>query len=138
MMFRRLVFSVAILLLSSGFLVAQEGRTLISWENRASLPTDLGINGAFIGQHNGVILIAGGANFPNKPVWEGGQKQWYNTIYALSKDGKGNWEVISSVQKLPKPLAYGVAVSTLHGVLCVGGESVDGFSNACIFVEMGF
>lgn len=103
--------------------------------NRASLPTDLGINGAFIGQHNGVILIAGGANFPNKPVWEGGQKQWYNTIYALSKDGKGNWEVISSVQKLPKPLAYGVAVSTLHGVLCVGGESVDGFSNAAFLLK---
>lgn len=87
-MFRRLVFSVAILLLSSGFLVAQEGRTLISWENRASLPTDLGINGAFIGQHNGVILIAGGANFQINLLLGGGQNNGIILFMHLVKTEK--------------------------------------------------
>jgi hypothetical protein len=32
---------------------------------------------------NGALIVAGGANFPDKAVWEGGRKHWYDNIFVL-------------------------------------------------------
>ena len=46
-----------------------------------------GLAGAFSGLSNDVLIIAGGANFPDNPPWEGGKKVWNDQIYVLSKQG---------------------------------------------------
>ena len=46
------------------------------WQSIDSLPTpNIGVAGAFSGVHNGAMVVAGGANFPNGMPWEGGKKQ---------------------------------------------------------------
>tara|TARA_R110002020_G_scaffold184120_1_gene380940 strand:- start:25131 stop:27611 length:2481 start_codon:yes stop_codon:yes gene_type:complete len=73
------------------------------------------------GMHNGVVIAAGGANFPDQVPWKGGKKIWSDAIFIL----EGNTWRQSSV-RLPVPLAYGASVKTEKGILCIGGNNETG------------
>lgn len=103
---------------------AEEG--LLTWSDEIPpLPDSIGVAGPFVGVHGEALIVAGGANFP-RPVWES-EKVWHDEIHVLlKKDGKYLWKQSG---QLPKPLAYGAAVSTAAGVLCIGGnDSTSTFS----------
>ena len=91
------------------------------WERLPSLPDKEGFAGPFAGTSRGVLLVAGGANFPDKKPWEGGKKVWYDTIFALDRPD-GEWRVAG---KLARPLGYGVSVTHRDGVVCVGGSDSE-------------
>lgn len=88
------------------------------WTELPALPDAEGFAGAFAGSHGDALLVAGGANFPDKMPWEGGEKRWYDTVYLLHP-GINVWQVAG---KLPRPLGYGVSLSTPDGVVCLGGS----------------
>jgi len=91
------------------------------WDKLPPLPDKEGFAGPFAGVSGGVLVVAGGANFPDKKPWDGGKKQWYDTAFVLEKpDGK--WRVAG---KLPRPLGYGVGVTHGPCVVCVGGSDAD-------------
>tara|TARA_R110002012_G_scaffold318604_1_gene537323 strand:- start:1859 stop:4477 length:2619 start_codon:yes stop_codon:yes gene_type:complete len=102
----------------------------LSIEDMPSLPSEdsseksIGYAGMFGGRTNGVILAAGGANFPNGLPWEGGKKVWSNRIYIFQD---GQWRF--SLKKLPIPLAYSASVSTEKGVLIIGGNTESSSSD---------
>ncbi len=55
---------------------------IVDWSDATQLPSQSGkphpgLAGAVTGIHNNILLIAGGANFPDGLPWEGGKK---NTI----------------------------------------------------------
>ena len=103
---------------------AEEG--LLTWSDEIPpLPDSIGVAGPFVGVHGEALIVAGGANFP-RPVWES-EKVWHDAIHVLrKKDGKYSW---TQAGQLPRPLAYGAAVSTEAGVLCIGGnDSTNTFS----------
>jgi N-acetylneuraminate epimerase len=91
------------------------------WGNLPPLPDREGFAGTFAGVSKDVLLVAGGANFPNGKPWEGGRKVWHDTVFALAKPD-GPWKAAG---RLPRPLAYGISVSTQQGVVCVGGSDAD-------------
>jgi N-acetylneuraminate epimerase len=91
------------------------------WEKLPALPDEQGFAGAFAEVCGDTLLVAGGANFPEKKPWEGGKKQWYDTVYALDAPN-GKWTIAG---KLPRPLGYGVSVSHRGGVICVGGSDAE-------------
>jgi N-acetylneuraminate epimerase len=84
----------------------------------APLPAAKGVSGIFAGTSQGMLLVAGGANFPAQPPWEGGRKVWYDTVYALARPDAA-WQVVG---QLPRPLGYGVAMNAMDGVVCIGGS----------------
>lgn len=90
----------------------------LRWSQLPPLPGALGVAGAFAGVSDGKLIVAGGANFPDKMPWEGGQKVWHDTVYVLDQTNTG-WRVAG---KLPRPLAYGISLTTEYGVLCIGGS----------------
>ncbi len=110
---RMLVLVVASLALTS--LNASELR----WEKLPPLPNTLGVAGAFAGVGGEALLVAGGANFPDKKPWEGGTKVWHDEVFVLEKPD-GAWR---SAGRLPLPLGYGVTVSHKRGLVCFGGSS---------------
>ena len=74
----------------------------------------LDVVGAFVGTHNGALIIAGG----NKA--DGGGLTDHITV--LLQDDEGIWSLRSeSDWRLPQPLAFGAAVTTPGGVILVGG-----------------
>lgn len=104
---------------------------LLIWNQLPSLPSNEGFAGLFAGTHNDVLIVAGGANFPDKMPWEGGKKVWYDRVYALeSIDGK--WK---DVGKLPRPLGYGVSISTDDGIICIGGSDSNRHYAECFRLQ---
>ena len=77
----------------------------------------------YAGVSNDVLLCAGGANFPEKKPWEGGDKKWYDHIYIL-KDIDDQWQL--SRQRLPWSRAYGVSVTYQDQVILIGGSDAHG------------
>lgn len=102
---------------------------VLKWTEIESLPNELGVAGPFAGVHNDALIVAGGANF-NRPIWES-DKTWYDEIHVLEKDGDiYKWHLAG---KLPRKTAYGTAVSTPNGVICLGGnDGVNTFADAFI------
>lgn len=96
-----------------------EDTQLLTWETLPAIPDELGFAGPFAGVHHDALIVAGGANFP-KPVWENDVKYWHDRIFVLTRDGDDyKWQ---DGGKLDQPTAYGAAVSTADGVVCMGGN----------------
>ena len=88
------------------------------WEKLPPLPDEAGFASMFAGVVGDKLVAAGGANFPDKKPWEGGTKVWHDRVFVLDATQK-EWRLVG---RLPRPLAYGVAVSTPEGLLCMGGS----------------
>ena len=89
----------------------------LEWRDLPALPNAVGLGGHFAGSHGETLIVAGGANFPGAPPWEGGEKQWHADIYVLESPD-ALW---STGYELSHPLAYGASVSTEDGLLLIGG-----------------
>lgn len=89
----------------------------LNWQQLPVLPDREGFAGSYAGVSHGVLLVAGGANFPDKRPWEGGTKVWYDRVFALTVDANA-WRDIG---KLPEPAGYGVSLTIDDGVLLIGG-----------------
>ena len=111
----QLRFLIGLLLITATLCSAE---TSLHWRRLPPLPDPLGFAGTFAGTSGGALIVAGGANFPGKMLWEGGRKVWYDTAFVLDRTN-GAWR---GGFKLPHPLAYGVSVTTPRGVVCIGGS----------------
>lgn len=89
----------------------------LRWKTLPPIPDHEGFASPFAGTSGGALIVAGGANFPDKRPWEGGTKIWYDRIFVLDALG-GEW---NSDFRLPQPVAYGVSVTTPSGIVCIGG-----------------
>jgi len=95
----------------------------------APLPDDHGFAGMFAGASGGVLLCAGGANFPERPLAQGGKKIWHDRVFALAAPG-GVWR---EAGRLPRANGYGVSASWRDAVvLAGGGDSQGNFRGACL------
>ena len=100
------------------------------WKAFPSVPDAEGFAGMYAGVSNGVLLAAGGANFPDKKPWEGGQKIWYDTVWMLNKPD-GEWRKVGA---LPSARGYGVSINTQEGLLCIGGAEAEQHVNECLLL----
>jgi N-acetylneuraminic acid mutarotase len=91
------------------------------WTRLPPLPDKEGFAGAFAGVSRGALVVAGGANFPDRKPWEGGKKVWHDTVFVLERPD-GEWKAVG---RLPRPLGYGVSASHGAGVVCVGGSDAS-------------
>ncbi len=98
-----------------------------TWDRLPDLPNRIGVAGPYVGAVDGMLIVAGGANFPGKPPWEGGTKVWHDEIYGW-KPGDLNWRLLGH---LPQASAYGVSVSTPQGMICVGGSTASNHLRSC-------
>jgi len=111
----RLLFLTILLLMTT---VSRSASANFSWDELPPLPDEHGFAGAFAGVSNGSLLVAGGANFPDAPPWEGGRKVWHAGVYLLERPD-GQWR---KTAPLPGPRGYGVSITTAEGLLCIGGS----------------
>lgn len=116
-----LLLALCLLIPLQGGLAEGRDEERLTWSELAALPDTPGLGGPFVGVHRGVLLVAGGANFPDAPPWEGGSKVWYGDVLALEPDA-GAWH---QAGQLERPLAYGAAVSTAAGIAILGGSDAE-------------
>ena len=108
------------------------GTVSLEWSELPPLPPSAGqsvqpgVASPFAGVHRDALIVAGGANFPDKMPWEGGAKVWWDDIWVLPllERGAPRW-ILDSAAKLPRRIGYGVSVSTREGVVCAGGSDAE-------------
>jgi SSS family solute:Na+ symporter len=79
----------------------------------------IGLAGVFAGVSNDVLIVAGGATISASP--RTGTVVFHDDIAVLEKDRDGTYRWTNGF-KLPKACAYGAAVSTEYGLVCIGGR----------------
>ena len=101
--------------------VAAGSAATSDWTSRPAFPLAPGMAGLIAGTHQGVVIAAGGANFPDKMPWDGGKKAYYDEVFVLAPGDKA-WRPAG---KLPERRAYAASVSLPDGVLVIGGENSE-------------
>jgi SSS family solute:Na+ symporter len=123
---------LAALVLLSALLSAGTAWTQpLAWSELPPIPDARGFAGAVAGIYGDALLVAGGANFPDRMPWEGGGKVWYDTICVLQQP-QGSWRAVG---KLPRPLGYAVSVTTSDGIACLGGSDADQHYGDCFLLR---
>ncbi len=125
------------LILNFNFLTSsgQNFKNSIVWKELPALPPapgqniQQGVSAPFVGVSHDVLLVAGGANFPGKPVWNSGEKAYYDDAFALEYNSEGEY-IWHTGFKIPYQVAYGVSITVPEGVICIGGNNnTESFSS---------
>lgn len=99
----------------------------------AGADTTYGLGGPLVGVHKGVLILAGGTNFPDAAPWKGGTKTLRSDSYLLQENaGKYSWQL---GPKLPHAVAYGQSASTPQGVFHAGGTDEEGWSDQAFMLS---
>lgn len=113
---------------------------VVNWRVAGVLPPasgqsrSLGVAGPVIGRLQDLLVVGGGANFPDRMPWLGGKKKYYNEVFAFRKKADGNFRLYKT-GTLPFPLAYAANVTTPAGVISAGGENEQGLTNKVLFLR---
>ena len=92
---------------------------VLQWSELTPWPEAEGVAGPIAGVHNGHLIVAGGANFPDEPLWET-DKVWRDSVHVLDLP-RGQWRTVDAT--LPHKNAYSVALTHPEfGVVAVGGS----------------
>lgn len=111
--------------------------TLMKWSKLPDLPgtettASLGVSAPFAAVIENNLIVAGGCNFPDKPVTEGGIKRYYDEVFTLdlSPGSSAVWKIAGH---LPYPVAYGATAITPDGMVCIGGNNNEqAFTNVLL------
>ena len=125
---KRLIISFVLIALFTACTMAQNSNSI---QRLVGFPTeeqgfDKGVSACYCGVINGYLYIAGGCNFPDKPVAEGGKKRFYKAIYAAKLNAEGDRLEWKTVGQMPQPAAYGVSVTYENSLILVGGNNETG------------
>src|SRR5947209_2113565 len=100
---------------------APEQAAVLRWQPLPPLPDPVGFAGSFAGVSKDALIFGGGANFPDRPPWQGGKKAWHDSVFVLD-NARGPWK---TGFQLPRPNAYGVSATTREGLVCAGGSDAE-------------
>jgi N-acetylneuraminate epimerase len=133
----RLIISM-LLMLTTSALWAQKKAYAMQWKIAGELPTangqekSLGVAGPVAGMHNDVLIVAGGANFPDAMPWQGGKKRYYTEGYIFKKQDDSL--ICFRSFQLPYAIGYTANSTTSKGIVAVGGENEDGISDTVLLL----
>ncbi|HJY23242.1 MAG TPA: hypothetical protein VJ279_10175, partial [Hanamia sp.] len=130
-----------VILFNASFAQTKRMNTM-QWKIVAELPARngpdkaLGLAGPVTGVNHNVLIVAGGANFPDSMPWLGGKKKYYDEVYILQKDdaNKFSWFATKPLH-LKQKLAYSGNISTPDGIFCVGGETDTGHTREVFLLQ---
>ena len=101
------IFLLASIVIPVGMIAQTKNSVEIEWKMAATLPASVGNDkpigqaGLLAGIHNDVMILAGGANFPDKVPWLGGKKRYYSDVFVFKKGRSGTISVMEKSFRLP-------------------------------------
>ena len=130
-----------LLMLNNMPAVAQSKKVIsIEWKTIAELPPfrdqskSIGVAGPVVGVINNKLIVAGGANFPDKMPWQGGKKIYYNNISIFNKEKEQVFQ--EKIQNsLTSNIAYAANCITPLGLVYAGGENELGLSDKVYLLQ---
>lgn len=129
----RALLSGALILLAAA---CGTGQPAAAWEPlpaiAAGTPYGVGVSALYAAEVDGVLLAAGGANFPDLPAAEGGAKRCYDEVWML-RPGADAWHAAG---RLPSPSAYGAAYALGDRLIIAGGSDGRATSAAVLALRV--
>lgn len=110
-------------------------RVIANFSEETTIPGNEGLAGTFAGVHENTLIIAGGTTFPEGKPWEGGHKVYSDAILVYVRNPDGTLRSLPNQVRLPKGIGEGASVSTPKGIVCLGGQSVDGLSSGAFLIS---
>ncbi|WP_080905231.1 cyclically-permuted mutarotase family protein [Parabacteroides sp. Marseille-P3160] len=104
-------------------------------ESLPDYPVEGGVSGVFIGVHHDKLIIVGGCNFSDKPAKAGGEKMFYDDVYLLDISEASDNKKWVKCLPFPHKVAYGTAVSTDEGIICIGGQNKTSALSDVILIQ---
>lgn len=94
-----------------------------------------GVSACYGTVFNDSLYVAGGCNFPEKPVTEGGTKRYYKSIVKTTVNGQlsTDWE---KVGELPENSAYGANICYKDKWIVAGGMNENGSTNRVVCINL--
>lgn len=134
------ILMLCMTLISTKALPQNNAISNIEWKKLVSLSNadgsaSIGFAGAINGINRKALIVAGGANFPEKMPWEGGEKFYSDEIHVIKMSGGEYMGDRSIVYKLPEPIAYSGTTSTPKGIVYAGGENREGLSKKTYIIN---
>ena len=114
----------------------------IAWDILTEIPVargeevQLGLAGPVAGVHQNKLMVAGGANFNGRMPWQGGEKQYHDTIFLLKEAANRQLKWEQPDVRLPEAIAYSACVSTEQGIISLGGETANGPTNQTFLLSL--
>lgn len=132
---KRMIYTILTALAVNNVNAQTKTISRIGWEVAATLPpaagktVQPGVAGPVAGISNDLLIVAGGANFPDGMPWNGAQKKYHDDIYIFHKTSSGSVAPGKvSPQRLPQPVAYCANVTTPNGIIYIGGQDEKSIS----------
>lgn len=122
------------MLFTDSVLAQKKQNKVMQWEMAAELPADSGMQhsvgfaGPVTGISDDVLIVAGGANFPDAMPWDGGKKKYHDEGYIYNRI-KDKLVLTENRFTLPTALAYAASCTTPNGLFFAGGENEKGISD---------
>lgn len=85
-----------------------------------------GVSACYGTVYNENLYIAGGCNFPDKPVTAGGTKRYYKGIFSIRNEELGMMNKWIQVGEMPMTSAYGANIHYDNYWIIAGGMNEDG------------
>lgn len=126
-------------MLTTDAILAQRKDGTMQWKIAGELPSSRGherspgFAGPVTGKHHDVLMVAGGANFPDAMPWLGGKKKYYREGYLFKRQGDSL--VYFKAFQLPFPIGYSANCSVPGGIVAAGGENENGISNKVLLIK---
>ena len=121
------LFRVAAAMAGVGAMPAMNGGTMprLIWTRVADLPDAAGRKGMYGGTSGGVVLLAGGSNFPVPPA-AGGKKTFHRDgwVRPVAAGAEERWRPVAEI--FPEGRGEGAAVTVADGVVAIGGHDGKG------------
>lgn len=98
------------------------------WRRYPDLPDPVGFGGMFAGVLEGRLVVGGGSQFRDKPVWLQGTKSLSDRVYSLGAID-ASW--VEETYRLPQTGGHFASASADDAIYLVGGVSQTGVLNKC-------
>lgn len=114
---------------------ATSGLPALEFRRLADLSDPRGVGGQFVGLSHGKLLLYGGTNFPDKPVWAGGVKAWYRDVHVLDAP-EAAWRRLGPLSG-DGPVGYGVSLPYDEASFaCLGGADAARHHRTAFTLEL--
>lgn len=135
------LFSSIVMLMSTHVVAQKACGVQAKWELAARMENadgsvSTGFAGAIFGKLGDALIVAGGANFPDKKPWEGGTKNYTNEIHVLErKAGRFVWNKLNTA-RLTEPVAYSGSAQMDDCIVYAGGENSNGITDRAFMLKL--
>ena len=140
---KKLLILLFLLLGCAKYGLAQQGfsdaslvwKSIAKFHNNINSPQEPGYAGMYAGVAHDILIMAGGANFPENLPWEGGKKHYSDQVFYMLHDESQKAEIKQFTGSLPQPMAYGASINFEDGIILIGGENESGLLRDVLFLK---